>query len=362
MSRTRRLLASLVVCTAVWALPTAAHADDDAAYTVRPGDSIYGIAAKFEIRVGTLTAANGLTVASVILPGQQLTIPGGAATSPSAPAPAPAPAPAAVATSGASYTVVSGDSLYGIARRHGASLSSLLAANGLSVSSLILPGMQLQLPAGAAAPAPTPAPTAAPAPAPVASSGASYAVVSGDSLYGIARRHGSSLTALLAVNGLSVSSLILPGMQLQLPANASTPAAPAAEAPVAPSTVGSRVDQVVRFALDQRGKSYGFFTRGPDSYDCSGLTVAAYAQVGIDLVHYSAAQAKQGRAVDLTSESIRPGDLIFMKRRGSDTINHVGMAIDGRRWIHAPGTGVGVTVAAMPATSSIDTVRRYIES
>ncbi|MGO4235202.1 LysM peptidoglycan-binding domain-containing protein [Pseudarthrobacter sp. YAF2] len=103
---------------------------------------------------------------------------------PPAPAPAPEPAPApAPAPAGDPnvYTVVSGDTVGGIAASHGVDMNAMLAANGLGTYSIIYPGQTLLLtgpaiavaapapaPAAAPAPAPAPAPAAAPAPAPAA--------------------------------------------------------------------------------------------------------------------------------------------------------------------------------------------------
>ena len=70
----------------------------------------------------------------------------------------------------------------------------------------------------------------------------------------------------------------------------------------------SLIDRVIAYALAQVGKPYRFFTRGPDSFDCSGLTLAAYAQIGIRLVHYSGAQACQARR--WTSGTSRSGPVI----------------------------------------------------
>ena len=64
--------------------------------------------------------------------------------------------------------------------------------------------------------------------------------------------------------------------------------------------------KVIEFALAQQGKPYAFATAGPDTYDCSGLTRRAYAEIGISLIHQSAAQAQQGRAVAFTTEPICP--------------------------------------------------------
>ena len=116
------------------------------AYTVRPGDSLYGIAHRHNVTIGALLAANRLTLTSVIHPGQRLTIPGAAAASPT--------------TSAGAYTVRPGDSLYGIAHRHNVTIGALLAANRLTLTSVIHPGQRLTIPGAAAAtPPPAPAPT-----------------------------------------------------------------------------------------------------------------------------------------------------------------------------------------------------------
>ncbi len=126
-----------------------------------------------------------------------------------------APAPAAPAAGSQVYTVQAGDYLVGIASRMGVRFSALLAANQLTATSLIYPGMQLVVPEGGTVPAPaTPAASAAGATAPAAV----YTVVSGDSLSGIAGRMGVKLSALLSTNKLTVTSVIHPGTQLTVPA------------------------------------------------------------------------------------------------------------------------------------------------
>ena len=95
---------------------------------------------------------------------------------------------------------------------------------------------------------------------------------------------------------------------------------------------------MLNYALAQVGKPYKFFTAGPASFDCSGLTKAAFAQVGVDLVHHSASQARQGRPVDFTREAIRPGDLVFLSTRGAKVINHVGIAVNANTLVQARST------------------------
>ena len=129
-----------------------------------------------------------------------------------------------------------------------------------------------------------------------------YQVVAGDSLYGIAHRHGISVGSLMAANDLGLTSVILPGQRLHLPADATTPSTPSPTTNTTTNTTSrptpmkaptsasgnARIDAVVDYARAQVGKPYAFFTRGPDTFDCSGLTVAAYSQVGISLVHSGA--------------------------------------------------------------------------
>ena len=110
------------------------------------------------------------------------------------------------------------------------------------------------------------------------------------------------------------------------------------------------------------GKPYRFFAAGPDAFDCSGLTLAAYAQIGVTLVHYSAFQARQGSAVEFTHEAIRPGDLVFMDTDNDGIINHVGIAIDSTTWIQAARPGDVVRMGPIPPRSMIAAVRRFAPS
>lgn len=261
---------------------------------------------------------------------------------------------AGVSTSAAaetsSYTVVAGDTLGAIAVGHGITLQSLLSANGLSASSLIVPGQELVIPDIAESAAP---------------SGQTHTVVPGDTLVGIAQQHGVRLAALLAVNDMTVDSLIVPGQVVQLPVGASSAgssAAAGAQAPqAAPAQAASTpAARALQYALAQVGTPYVFFTKGPSAFDCSGLTLSAYAQVGVELVHHAATQATQGAAVDFWSESIQAGDLVFLDGDWDGTIDHVGMAINSWSWVQASQTHDAVITGPLPSKSVIIAVRRYV--
>jgi len=139
--------------------------------------------------------------------------------------------PSAAATQ---YVVKPGDFLAGIAAKVGVGLPALLSANNLTTKSLILPGDTLTVPAGATAPTAT---AAAAATGPVAG-GLVHTVKSGDFLLGIAALYKVTLADLLAVNKLTVKSVISPGRKLALPANAvALPTAPAVPAAATVSTL-----------------------------------------------------------------------------------------------------------------------------
>ena len=95
-------------------------------YTVANGDSLVGIAGSFGIKVSTLLRANDLTLASVIHPGDVLTVPAVAPTSGTADTTPPKAVAAAPTTAMTNYQVRSGDALAGIARANGVTLGALV--------------------------------------------------------------------------------------------------------------------------------------------------------------------------------------------------------------------------------------------
>jgi LysM repeat protein len=195
--------ATLVLTAAAVGAAAPAHADEQ--YVVRSGDTVSHIAARTGVTVARIAQANALANPSFIRAGQVLTIP----TSTPVPAAVPAPAPAAM-----TYTVVRGDTLSAVATRFGTTVAALASTNGITDPSLIRIGQVLTVPGTVAA---VPAATPAPAPAPATST---YTVVSGDTLDAIARRFGTTVTALASANGIANPSLIRIGRTLSVPAPA----------------------------------------------------------------------------------------------------------------------------------------------
>lgn len=109
----------------------------------------------------------------------------------------------------------------------------------------------------------------------------------------------------------------------------------------------SAAEQAIAFARAQIGKPYQWGATGPDSYDCSGLTMASYASAGVSIPRTSREQYNFGTHVDSMSNLV-PGDLVFYAY-GTDpsTIHHVGLYIGDGLMIEAPYTGEDVRTASI---------------
>ncbi|HTJ36237.1 MAG TPA: NlpC/P60 family protein [Dactylosporangium sp.] len=94
-------------------------------------------------------------------------------------------------------------------------------------------------------------------------------------------------------------------------------------------------------ACELIGKPYIWGAAGPSGYDCSGLTMAAWAAAGVTLRHYTKWQWEDAKPV--AKADLRPGDLVFFY---SD-LHHMGMYVGGGWMVHAPTTGDYVRMAKL---------------
>lgn len=197
-------------------------------HTVRPGESLSGIATTYKVSLDQLVQANRITNPNRIHPGMTLIVPvngevpvvdasslaaarspsGSSASSSSASAPA---APPRTSAAPATYTVKPGDSLSMIAERHGLRLATLQALNNIRDPSKIVVGQVLKLGEGAAArPASEPAPVVL-----------QHTVKAGESLSGIADRYGVPMQSLQRDNNIKDASTIRVGQKLTVRAEGS---------------------------------------------------------------------------------------------------------------------------------------------
>ncbi len=123
---------------------------------------------------------------------------------------------------------------------------------------------------------------------------------------------------------------------------AATGGIPAPSGNVAPPPPGNASTgvQAVAIAMRYLGIPYVWGGASPSGFDCSGLTMYVYAQLGVSLPHYAAAQYGMGVAVG--RDQLQPGDLVFFRGLG-----HMGMYIGGGNFIHAPHTGDVVKISSL---------------
>ena len=146
-------------------------------YTVKSGDTLYGIANKYNTTVDTLKSLNNLTSNTLSI-GQVLKLPGSNSTSTN------------------TYTVKAGDTLYAIANKYNTTVDALKSLNNLTSNTLSI-GQTLKIPSSS-------------------SDNVVYTVKSGDTLYGIAEEFGTTVSAITKLNNLSTTTLSI-GQKLLLP-------------------------------------------------------------------------------------------------------------------------------------------------
>lgn len=111
--------------------------------------------------------------------------------------------------------------------------------------------------------------------------------------------------------------------------------------PAAPPPDGDRAAQVVAIAMQYLGVPYRWGGASPEEgFDCSGLVMYVFAQVGISLPHHAA--SIYGYGTPVSRDQLAPGDLVFFRGLG-----HMGIYIGGNQFIHAPRTGDVVKISSM---------------
>jgi LysM repeat protein len=251
-------------------------------YRVEAGDTVSSIAGQFGLATASVLALNGLGWKSVIFPGQVLKLTNSGAV--------PISATPAVSTAVTRYTIASGDTVGAIATRFGVSTQNLLSANGLGWSSIIYPGQTLAIPAGSSPAGATSTPVLAVTPVSsvtpikavaVVPQSTSYLVVAGDTVSSIAARFGIASQALLAANGLTLSSVIYSGRSLVVPGVAAIATSPAPAAPATSTSALTAEMTTNARTIISVGRSLGV----PD-YGIVIALAAALQESGLRNLHY----------------------------------------------------------------------------
>ena len=128
--------------------------------------------------------------------------------------------------------------------------------------------------------------------------------------------------------------------------------------PVTTSAPPGRYGGVVGIAMRYLGVPYVWGGASPSGFDCSGLVMYVFAQVGISLPHYTVAQYNYPDSVAVSRSQLQPGDLVFFAGLG-----HVGIYVGGGNFIHAPHTGSSVRIDSLNSgwySSEYDGAKRIL--
>ncbi len=213
-----------------------------------------------------------------------------------------------------SYVVQSGDCLWDIANSTGVSVDTIKQLNGLSSINLQI-GQVLKL-GGYSAPVEVQA----------SSAGSSvYTVNSGDSLWSIAVKVGTSVERIRELNGLS-SDFLQVGDTLKIQGAAYNPSVSRSGGSVSGSRVAEKAAQYL-------GTPYSYGGSGPGGFDCSGFAKYVLSQFQVDLPRTAASQYGYGATV--AKSELLPGDLVFFACSGGSGIDHVGIYTGNSIFIHS---------------------------
>ena len=135
------------------------------------------------------------------------------------------------------------------------------------------------------------------------------------------------------------------------PAPAPAPAAPAPAPPPQPTAHANAASVAARYL----GVPYVWGGASPSGFDCSGLVMYVYEQLGVSLPHYTVSQ--WNATTPIPTSALAPGDLVFF-----DGLSHVGIYIGNGEFIHAPHTGTVVQIASLSGywAAHLDGARRVL--
>ena len=357
---------------------------DGVLYTLRPGESIRQVAARFEVDTTDIVKANDLgSDPDMVQPGTLLVVPG---AKPAAPGRSkvvvrttedgeqqiaavgggvelPADLTTQAVPSTRTYEVQTGDTLAGIADTFGVDVDTILSSNGIADPDTIKPGSELRI-------------------LPV--KGLEYAVQPSETLADISNKYQVDLGLLLDYNDLNDPDVIRVGAKLVIPggklrvdpapapapvvdvprsqgllappavvqAPAPKPAAPAAAAPkpapaagrsVPQLSVGSGGGTIVANAMKYLGYRYVFGGTSPSGFDCSGFVYYIHNHSGAPVGRGMWQQYNGGSHISMSS--LQPGDTLFFANTYMPGLSHDGIYIGNGQMIHASDESTGVTIS-----------------
>jgi LysM repeat protein len=282
-------------------------------YTVQSGDSLSAIAKRYNMSVIELKHINNLS-SDMIFVGQTLKVTGTSTEGNTT----------QTGTTATTYTVQSGDSLYGIAKNYGLTVTQLKQYNGLTTDNIYV-GQTLILNGTTS----------------TEQTSGSYTVQSGDSLSAIAKKFGITTTQLKQANNLT-SDLIKVGQRLTIP----SPGAPSTPAPAPTQQSMEQVKlAIVQDSKNYLGVPYVWGGESPSGFDCSGFIYFMFDKHGVDIPRQTSGDYyKMGTAV--SKANLQPGDLVFFGVNVPGVVSHVGFYMGDNQFISATSSS-GISIVSM---------------
>ncbi len=311
-------------------------------YTVQPGDTLSGIALRFQTSIATLVAYNHIANPNTIYVGQVLRISG---VSSNAKMSSQTTSASLAFRTGRSttYTVKPGNTLSGIASQFHVTVSQLVQWNHIANPNVIAVGQVLTVGGSSSAPSTSNTSHASPTP----SSSTTYTVQPGDTLGLIAGKFGLSWQTLASYNHLSNPNVLQVGEVLHIPGSAQASSSTSAQLPVQEASV-SFGQAIVNTAEHLLGIPYVWGGTSPATgFDCSGLVQYVFRKNGIPMPRTSWAQYSY--VTKIPKSQLQPGDLVFFSTYGPGA-SHVGIYIGSahgyaQAFIEAPAPGQNVQIS-----------------
>lgn len=372
MKKKNLLMTALATLSASGALLTTGASALADSYTVVKNDTLWGLSKKYGVSVSDLKKANGVS-GHLIYVGQKLQIP--TKSTKETKTAKTSTSTSTVDTTSTTHTVVKGDTLWSLAKKYGVSVSTLMKANNLS-SSTILIGQSLNLRAGMTAygvngvttgSSSTPASTntasststTASSQAPKAKKSATTNTSSNFNTSTSANTQSQSTasnssestttnTNTAASNANTTSSTNTAASSSQAVSQA-----PTASTSTATTTASASASAITSYALTFLGVPYVWGGTTPSGFDCSGLVQYVYSHFGINLGRTTYTQQYAGTKISVASA--QAGDLYFWGSYGS--AYHVAIALGGGQYVMAPAPGQNVMTGSVSSYTPSFAVR-----
>ena len=307
-------------------------------YTIKSGDSLSVIAAKYSTTVSNLKSWNNLK-SDLIYPGQVIKVSAGSNGSSSSTG---SSSSGSTSSSAKTYTVKSGDTLSKIASNHSITVSQLMSWNNLS-STIIYPSQVLKV----VKPSTTSGSSSSSSSSTSSGSTTSattYTVKSGDTLGKIAKDYSLTVSQIKSMNGLT-SDIIYVGQKLKISKETSDlPAVsnPSSGSSSAQETIGNPAftSKLISISKSLIGTKYVWGGTTPAGFDCSGFIYYVLNKAGHTTKRYTA-EGYYNRSYYVSNP--QPGDLIFFSGTYKAGISHLGIYLGNNEFIHADNSGVRIT-------------------